>query len=99
MILKKISPKGRSIRVTFEVPLEYAAHAVSVVGDFNNWDTEEHPMTRNIRKGVWTKSVSFKPGTSVEFRYFIDGHKWHNEPHADAQAPNPHYSENSVLTL
>jgi len=99
MVFKKVSPKGRSVRVTFEFPIEEANHSASIVGSFNNWDMTEHPMERNELKGVWTKAVSFKPGTKIEFRYFIDGHKWHNEPQADAQEPNPHYSENSVLTL
>ena len=99
MILKKTSPKGRSVRVTFELPLEQARHSACVVGSFNKWDTAEHPMERNDCRGVWTKSLSFKPGTHIEFRYFVDGHEWQNEPQADSQAPNPHYSENSVLTL
>jgi len=99
MVFKKVSPKGRSVRVTFDFPIEEANHSASIVGSFNNWYMTEHPMERNELKGVWTKAVSFKPGTKIEFRYFIDGHKWHNEPQADAQEPNPHYSENSVLTL
>lgn len=99
MILKKISPKGRSVRVTFELPIEEAQHSVSVVGSFNGWDTAGHPMERNARKGVWSRGVSFKPGDTIEFRYLIDEHKWHNEPQADAYVPNPHYSENSVITL
>lgn len=99
MIVKKISPKGRSVRITFELPLEEAIQGVSVVGNFNNWNTGEHPMQRNERKGVWTKALSFKPGSKIEFRYFIDGHKWQNDAQADAYEPNPHYSENSVLTL
>ncbi len=99
MIFKKISPKGRSVRVTFELPIEEAHQSASLVGTFNDWDSTEHPMQRNDRKGVWTVAVSFKPGSQIEFRYFIDGHRWDNEPQADYQAPNPHYSENSVLTL
>lgn len=99
MVLKKLSPKGRSIRVTFELPLEQAQNSVSIAGSFNNWDTAKHPMKRDSRKGVWTRALSFKPGTKVEFRYFVDGHQWHNEPQADGSAPNPHYSENSVLAL
>lgn len=99
MILKRVSPKGRSVYVTFELPIEDAQHSASVVGSFNGWDTAKHPMKRDDRKGVWTKGLSFKPGSRVEFRYFIDGHKWHNEPQADGHVPNPHYSENSVITL
>ncbi len=99
MIIKKISPKGRSVRVTFELPLEEAQHSASVVGNFNDWDATEHPMSRNDRKGVWIKALSFKPGSKIEFRYLIDGHRWHNEPHADTYERNPHFSDNCVLTL
>jgi len=99
MIFKKISPKGRSVRVVFEIPLEEAHENACVVGNFNDWDVTKHPMQRNTRKGVWTKAVSFKPGTKIQFRYFLDGYKWYNEPEADFYEPNPHYSDDCVLAL
>ena len=99
MITKKTSPKGKSVRVTFELPAEVAEESAAIVGDFNEWSAEEHPMKLNKKKGVWSKSVSFKPGEKVEFRYYLDGTAWKNEEDADGTAETPFFSENSVLAL
>ncbi len=99
MIAKKISPKGKSVRVTFELPAEAASNSVAVVGTFNQWNFNKHPMKFDKKKGVWTKSISFKTGETVEFRYFIDERQWRNDEQADRYAATPFFSENSVLAL
>lgn len=99
MITKKVSPKGRSVRVTFELPSDAALQKVAVAGDFNEWDTEDKTMKLDKKKGVWKTAISFKPGESHEFRYFIDGQSWRNDEEADGYAPNPYFGENSVLAL
>ncbi|MDX1546775.1 MAG: isoamylase early set domain-containing protein [Rhodothermales bacterium] len=99
MIDKKVSPKGKSVRVTFALPAEVAEANATIVGNFNDWDAAKHPMKFDKKKGVWTKSVSFKPGETVEFRYFVDEQKWLNDEDADRSVATPFFSENSVLEL
>ncbi len=99
MIAKKLSPKGRSVRVTFDLPADVAHTAATVVGSFNDWDAARHPMKLDSARGVWTRSISFKPGARVEFRYLVDGHRWRNDEDADGYAGTPFFSENSVLEL
>lgn len=99
MLDKKVSPKGKSVRVTFELPAEIAQDRVAVVGDFNDWDTGSDLMDFDTKKGVWKKSISFKPGHSHEFRYFIDGVEWRNDEAADRYVSNPFFCENSVIEL
>ena len=99
MIAKKTSPKGKSVRVTFELPAETATSSAAVAGTFNEWDVTKHPMKFNKKKGVWTTSISFKPGETIEFRYFIDESEWRNDEDADGTASTPFLSENSVLAL
>ena len=99
MIAKKTSPKGKSVRVTFELPADIASDSAAVAGTFNEWDVTKHPMKFDEKKGVWTKSISFKPGETVEFRYFIDENEWRNEEEADGYSATPYFSENSVLEL
>lgn len=99
MIAKKLSPKGKSVRVTFELPADVVENSVAVVGDFNEWDTSKHLMKLDAKKGVWTKSISFKPGETVEFRYLVDEGQWRNDEGADRYAPTPYFSENGVLEL
>jgi len=99
MIAKKPSAKGKTVRVTFELPAEAAENSAAIAGSFNEWDVNTHPMTLDTKKGVWTKSISFKPGETIEFRYFLDDQEWKNDEEADGYAPSPFFSENSVLAL
>lgn len=99
MIKKKASPRGKSVRVTFELPSDVADREVAIVGDFNDWDPSKGTMKLDKREGVWTKSVSLKPGREYQFRYFVDGSEWHNDAEADAYCPNPFSGENCVLTV
>lgn len=99
MIDKKVSPKGKSVRVTFELPAEAVEKSAAVVGSFNEWDINTNPMKYDKKKGVWSTSVSFKPGETVEFRYFVDDKEWRNDADADSFSPTPYFSENSVLDL
>lgn len=99
MINKKLSPKGRTVRVTFELPSDVASENVAIAGDFNGWSTESNRMRFDKKKGIWKTSISFKPGVTHEFRYFVDGRVWRNDEAADGYASNPYFGENSVLTL
>lgn len=99
MIDKKASPKGKTVRVTFELPAEAAQESVSVVGDFNDWDTKKGRMKLDQKKNVWTKAVSLKPGSTYRFRYYIDGSQWQNDDQADRQEPSPYASDNSVIDV
>ena len=97
MIEKKLSPKGKSLKVTFVLPVSTADDSISVVGDFNDWDPSKHPMKLSVKKGEWSKSISFKPGNSHQFRYFIDGRTWKNDADADGHVGTDFLSQNCLL--
>lgn len=99
MIEKKASPKGKSVRVVFELPADVANESVTVVGDFNEWKADKDVMKLDKKSGVWKKAITLKPGNSYQFRYFIDGQEWHNDEQADGYVPNPYFGENSLLTV
>ena len=99
MITKRLSPKGRSMRVYFDLPPDVADRDVHVVGDFNDWDRTATPMQIHPKDGVWRAGVSFKPGTTIQFKYLVDGREWRNDEEADAYVPNEHGTENSLLRL
>ncbi|MBN1448612.1 MAG: hypothetical protein JXA28_11830 [Bacteroidetes bacterium] len=46
------------------------ASSVSLVGDFNAWSTEAHPMTKS-GEGTWTTTINLLPGT-YQYAYSID---------------------------
>lgn len=97
MITKKISPKGKSVRVTFELPADAAEETVAVVGDFNEWNAEKGTMKLDKKNNVWKAGVSVKPGDKFQFRYVADGDKWINDEQADDFVENEFFGKNCVV--
>lgn len=87
------------MRITFRQPAEVAEERIAIVGDFNGWDSTTHEMKLDVKKGVWSRTISFKPGSTYEFRYLLDGREWKNEEDADGLVGNDFLSHNSVLDL
>jgi len=89
--IKKIKRK----KVSFSIEAPKAAQVV-LVGDFNNWDLNVHPM-KNDGNGMWTKLLSISPG-KYEYKFLIDG-EWTTDPGNKQTCPNCFGSDNSVLYL
>ncbi|MCA9170579.1 MAG: hypothetical protein KDB23_23030, partial [Planctomycetales bacterium] len=51
------------------------ARGVSIVGDFNNWDTRTHPMRKHIPSGIWELFIpGMEPGERYKYRVNQHGH-------------------------
>jgi 1,4-alpha-glucan branching enzyme len=98
MVKKRYSKDRKSCRVIFEVPPEVNAKAACLCGEFNAWDIAANPMKRR-KDGSFTLTVTLKPGQPYRFRYLLDGTRWENDRTADAYAPNPFGSDDSVVQL
>ncbi|KOH42877.1 isoamylase early set domain-containing protein [Sunxiuqinia dokdonensis] len=99
MSLKKQVLKSKPVcKVTFRVSkgLIGQAESVSLVGDFNGWDTAASPMSK-LKTGEFTSQLTLEKGKAYEFRYLVDGQKWLNEPDADRFVANSFGEENSVI--
>lgn len=72
------------------------AQSVSLAGDFNQWNTQSHPM-KTDKKGMWKIEIALEPGT-YQFRYFVDQSWWMNDPVA-GEIGNEHGSTNSVAVV
>jgi hypothetical protein len=57
------------------------ASTVSLVGDFNGWDTSKTPMVRDPRSGDWTVALPLNAGRHV-YAFVVDGTTWANDPSA-----------------
>jgi hypothetical protein len=87
MAISKNFLKSRpSCKVKFQLtPEEYGeAEGVFVVGDFNDWDENSHPMKKK-RDGVFYLEMELPLGRDYQFRYRTDQNVWLNDPEADAQ--------------
>lgn len=75
--------RGGSVRVTFALPASEPAGAVSVVGDFNNWDPFAHPLRRRSN-GTRSTVVEATAGSTLRFRYLAEGGLWFDDEGAYA---------------
>ncbi len=97
MIYKESLPDGKSVRVTFELPSAIWAERVTLVGDFNNWDTTRDEMRQSRSDGNWRITLELAAGREYQFRYLVNGRDWHNDWHADKYASNEFGTDNSVV--
>jgi hypothetical protein len=83
--LIKTTKAGRNgtVRVTFALPADEPGGAVSVVGDFNNWNPFAHPLRRRAN-GTRSAAVTVPAGTMLHFRYLAEGGVWFNDDTATA---------------
>lgn len=98
MALKKQYLKSKPVcKVTFEVASPESKN-VSIVGDFNKWNTEAAPL-KKLKNGKFKIVLPFETGNSYEFKYVVDG-DYINEEKADAFLWNDYANaENSVLEV
>jgi 1,4-alpha-glucan branching enzyme len=98
MLTKKYSEDGKTCTVTFVLPARVNARAAHLYGDFTEW--EEHPqlMQRND-DGSFSVEITLQSGKSYRFRYLLDGGHWENDWGADAYAPNPFGTEDSIVNV
>ena len=79
----KTTKLGRDgmVRVTFTLPVAEPTGAVSVVGDFNDWNPFAHPLRRRSgwAKGIRSASVTVPPGSTLHFRYLAEGGQWFDD--------------------
>jgi 1,4-alpha-glucan branching enzyme len=78
-LIKTTKPdRNNLVRVTFVLPADGPAGAVSVVGEFNDWDPFAHPLRRRAN-GTRSAVVSVPAGTKLRFRYLAEGGQWFDD--------------------
>ena len=70
-----------TVRVTFTLPADEPHGAVSVVGDFNDWDPFAHPLRRRAN-GTRSAAVTVPAGSMLRFRYLAEGGVWFDDESA-----------------
>ncbi|HEY9221932.1 MAG TPA: isoamylase early set domain-containing protein [Lutibacter sp.] len=98
MAIKKQYLKNSSIcKVTFSIDAKEAGN-VSVIGDFNGWNTKADPL-KKLKSGTFKGTVDLQKGQSYEFRYAVDG-DYVNDEEADDYLWNDFAAgENGVLNI
>jgi 1,4-alpha-glucan branching enzyme len=84
-LIKVAKPsRAGTVRVTFVLPAAEPTGAVSVVGDFNDWDPYAHPL-RKRGNGARSAAVDVPAGATVHFRYLAEGGVWFDDETAGAR--------------
>jgi 1,4-alpha-glucan branching enzyme len=92
---RKSKQKTKRRRVTFSYEASTAEEAI-LMGDFNDWNPEKHPM-KNDGKGTWKKTVLLFPG-AYEYKFLIDG-KWRVDPQNDQTRVNRFGTKNNIVEV
>ncbi len=87
-------PASRSIGLAVVAP---EAKTVVVVGEFNNWSLERHPLQRMDRE-TWHITLQLPPGT-YQYKFVIDGTRWEEDVRNPKRALNEFGTTNSILEV
>ena len=76
----KTTKPGRdgTVRVTFALPIDEPDGAVSVVGNFNDWNPHTHPLRKRANR-TRSAAVTVQAGTTLHFRYLGEGGIWFDD--------------------
>jgi hypothetical protein len=91
---------GSKCKVTFRLPFEAASDAnqVTIVGDFNDWNTTSIPM-KQVKHGDYLVTIELHSNKEYRFKYLIDSQSWENDWYADKYIANEFGSEDSVVII
>ncbi len=101
MSIKKQYLKTKpACKVTFILTkgMAKSAGSVSLVGEFNGWDTSANPMKQQ-KDGSFNVTLNLEKGREYQFRYLLDGAIWENDDAADKYVPTQYGHDNSVVVV
>ena len=91
----KTSRTGRdgTVRVTFALPIDDPGGAVSVVGNFNDWNPYTHPLRKRANQ-TRSAAVTVRAGSTLHFRYLGEDGIWFDDETVGAQ-----HGTDAVITV
>ena len=84
----------REVWISFAAP---EARAVSVVGEFNGWSPEKHPLQQRDAE-TWHVMLQLPPGT-YQYKFVIDGTRWEEDGQNPKRTMNEFGTTNSILEV
>ena len=85
----------RLVRLMFDAP---DARRVAVAGDFNRWDADATPLTRDAGSRRWSVTLALRDGEH-RYAFVVDGTRWVADPHAARSAQGENGRIYSLLNL
>ena len=96
-MVKKTPIKGSDkVAVTFETMMCPDAKTLHLVGDFNDWNPDAHPMKQR-KDGTWSITLRLTKHRDWQYRYVVNGADWVTDDEDGDTAPNPYGSVNASV--
>src|SRR3954453_294656 len=93
----ELHPHCDGVEVTFRLAADCGARQACVVGEFNDWSTDAHPM--RLEGDEFVLRLRLVAGKTYRFRYLVDSTRWQNDWAAHAYVPNEFGGDASFLDL
>lgn len=74
------------------------AMSVSIAGDFNNWNPNSTPLTKD-ESGLWHVDIRKPTVGRYEYKFVVDVKKWVEDPNNWLKTPDQYGGLNSVLVV
>jgi 1,4-alpha-glucan branching enzyme len=94
---RKASAQDASLRSIVLAVLAPDAQSVSVVGEFNDWQTASHPLKQSDGE-TWQITLQLPPGT-YQYKFVIDGTRWEDDADNPKRMMNEFGTSNSILDV
>jgi 1,4-alpha-glucan branching enzyme len=88
------APPVESVQFVLVAP---GASAVTLVGDFNDWDFSATPLQPAAPGGLWSVTIALPAGRH-HYAFVVNGREWRADPVAPS-APDDFGTQNSVVTV
>ena len=72
------------------------AASVFIAGDFNGWDAQATPMSK--QNDLWVITLDLAPGT-YQYKFVVNGSEWKPDPNNPTTADDGFGGQNSVITI
>jgi len=92
------APAADDIQLVRFVLVAPTAHAVAVVGDFNDWQVGATPLRPAASGRMWTVDVPLAPGRH-RYAFVVDGESWLADPTAPRASGADFGTPSSVVTV
>lgn len=87
--------QGRLVTFRLEWP---EAQKVTVIGSFNHWRPDGHPMQRSLPDGAWQIGIQLPPGIHA-YAFVVDDEKIVADPHSLWEQDDGFGHRNSMLSV
>lgn len=92
------APAGNASRDFQFLLVAPKAATVTLVGDFNDWDTRRTPMRRAQGSAVWTTVIPLPPGR-YRYAFLVNSSQWIADPAAPRVPDDAFNTPSSVVTV